>query len=503
LSRLLPGRAVSPWLDGAEHPARPTLERDLEVDVVVIGAGIIGLGTALELQRGGASVAVLETRRVGAGVSGNTTAKLSSLHGLVYDDLRSSRGTDAATAYAAANEFGIERVRANAEQLEIDCDLRRKPNYTYTEDPGRRGDLEAEAEAANAAGLPVAVTERTDLPFEVAVAIRLDDQAEFHPLKYLLGVASELDCEGPTVFEQTRATGVGRGRVSTLSGHEVTAERVIVATQLPFLDRGLFFARCPAQRSYALSARLAGAPPEGMYLSAETPTRSLRALPWNDEELVIVGGAGHELGHGDAIESYRDLEAFARRSFDVVSFEHRWSAHDFEPEDGLPYVGRLLPFSDRVLTATGMHKWGLAMGTAAASILADQALGRDNQWAKSFDPWRLPPLRAAPSYVKHNADSGLHFFADRARRGGKAAELGPGEGAVIGDRLRQKAVHRDDDGVLHAVSARCTHLGCIVDWNAAERTWDCPCHGSRFDALGEVLNGPATGNLKPEEPPQS
>jgi glycine/D-amino acid oxidase-like deaminating enzyme/nitrite reductase/ring-hydroxylating ferredoxin subunit len=446
-------------------------------------------------------VIVLEGREVGAGVTGNTTAKLSSLHGLAYDELRSTRGVEAASAYAAANEFGIERVVETAEQLAIDCDLRRKPNFTYTEDPQRRGALEAEVEAANAAGLPAVLTEETDLPFEVTAAIRLDDQAEFHPVKYLRGVADAVDGGEQTVYEQTRATGVSHGRVVTEHGHEVAAERVIVATQIPFLDRGLFFARCPVQRSYALTVRVAGAPPQGMYLSAETPTRSLRALPADGEELLIVGGAGHELGHGDAAESYRDLEAFARRSFDVQGFEHRWSAHDFMPEDGLPYVGRLLPVSDRILTATGMRKWGLAMGTAAGSILADLALGRDNDWAETFDPWRLPPLSAVPSYVKLGADTGLHLVADRIKRGGGAAELAPGEGRVVGDGLRQKAVHRDDEGVLHAVAARCTHLGCIVSWNEADQTWDCPCHGSRFGALGEVLNGPATGNLKAEQPP--
>jgi Rieske Fe-S protein len=159
------------------------------------------------------------------------------------------------------------------------------------------------------------------------------------------------------------------------------------------------------------------------------------------------------------------------------------------------------PVGDGVLTATGMRKWGLAMGVAAGSILADRTLGRENEWIEAFDPWRLPPLGAVGKYAKLGADTAVHIFGDRLRRGGDVADLAPGEGAVIGDGLKQKAVHRDADGVLHAVSARCTHLGCIVDWNAAESTWDCPCHGSRFDAKGEVLTGPATGNLKTEEPP--
>ena len=502
MSRLiLPGRAVSPWLDGAPASARPALDRDLEVDVAVIGAGIIGLTTALALHRAGASVAVLEGRQVAAAVTGNTTAKLSSLHGLAYQQIVSEHGAEVGAAYAAANESGIEWVRNTVSELGIECDLREKPNFTYTEDPERRGEIEAEVEAATAAGLPVAYTETTDLPFEVAAAVGLERQAEFHPVRYCRGLADELDRDQQRVYEGTRATGVAGGRVSTAAGHAVGAGHVVVATQLPFLDRSLLFARAPAERSYALTARIEGAVPQGMYISAEKPTRSLRAVPWDDGELLLVAGAGHELGQGDAVESVRDLEAFAERQFEVASFEHRWDAHDFMPEDNLPYIGRVTPLSDRILTASGMKKWGLAMGTAAGAILADRALGQDNEWAQTFDPWRLPPVSAAPSLIKHNAEAGVHLLGDRLKRGSGIEDLEPGEGRVVGNGRKQTAVHRDADGVLHAVSARCTHLGCIVNWNAAASTWDCPCHGSRFSPLGEVLNGPATGNLEREDPP--
>ena len=190
-----------------------------------------------------------------------------------------------------------------------------------------------------------------------------------------------------------------------------------------------------------------------------------------------------------------------RERFGAVEFPHRWDAHDFMPDDGLPYVGRLTPLSDRVLTATGMRKWGLAMGTAAARALADSVAGRATRWGETFDQWRVPPPSSLKELAVHNADSGFHFFADRLRRG-SLGHLGPGEGRVVGDGLAQKAVHRDDAGIVRAVSARCTHLGCIVRWNSAERTWDCPCHGSRFGADGEVLAGPATGPLEPVEPPK-
>ncbi len=493
----LPGRRVSLWLDGVDDPPRPPLLSDRRVDVAVIGAGIVGLQTAVELQREGADVAVLEGRRIGTGVTGNTTAKLSSLHGLRYASIASTHGIEAATAYAAANEWGLARIAELADELGIDCDLRRRPNFTYTEDPERRGELEDEVEAGTAAGLPLALTTETDLPFEVAAAVRLDDQAEFHPLRYLRGLAAGLDAGGRRIYEGSRAIAVGGGRVTTQSGAELVADRVVVATQIPFLDRGLFFARAHVQRSYAISARVEGPVPEGMYLQAESPGRSLRSHPFEGGELLIVGGESHELGHGEPADKYAALERYARERFDVAGCEHRWSAHDFMPDDGLPYIGRLQPLSDQVLTVTGLAKWGLAMGAAAARIVADEIAGRRGEWGEVFDPWRLPPLSAAPQLLKHNAGSGLHFFADRARRGGSVDDLGPGEGRIVGAGLGQTAVHRDDDGVLHAVSARCTHLGCIVRWNGAERTWDCPCHGSRFEATGEVANGPATSPLEP------
>ena len=493
----LPGRAVSPWRDGEEgRTPSPPLGEDLAVDVAVVGAGIVGLTTALEAQRDGASVAVLEGRDIGAGVTGNTTAKLSALHGLSYDPIASTHGLAAARVYAEANQWGVEHVAANAQELGLDCDLRRKPNHTYTEDPSQLDSIQAEVDAAGKAGLDVSFTTSTDLPFEITGAVRCEDQAEFHPLKYLRGVAQALEQGGARVFERTRVTGVPAEGVRTESGRTVRADRVVLATQMPFADRSLLFARCEVKRSYAITVRTAGPPPQGMYLQAESPGRTVRAIPWPGGDLLMVGGESHDLGHGDPVEKFEALERYARERFQVSSIEHRWDAHDFMPDDGLPYLGRLLPGSDRVLTATGLRKWGLAMGTAAGRILADQIAGHENSWAPTFDPWRRPSLRSVAPLIKHNADSGLQFFTGRLVLDDDPESLKPGEGSVFRDGLRLKAVHRDEAGELHAVSARCTHLGCIVRWNAPERTWDCPCHGSRFEATGEVANGPATAPLR-------
>jgi glycine/D-amino acid oxidase-like deaminating enzyme/nitrite reductase/ring-hydroxylating ferredoxin subunit len=470
------------------------------VDVAVLGGGVVGATAALLLAREGARTALLEARRLGGGVSGNTTAKLSSLHGLTYDSLRSRVGEEAARAYGEANEEGIARIAALAEELRIDCQLRRKPNFTYTESAGDREKIEAEVAAASSLGLPASYTEQTDLPFLIAAAIRFDDQAEFHPYLYVRGLIEAAEHAGCAVFERTRAVGLAGNAIRTEAGAQVRANRVIIATHAPFLDRGLFFARTHPERSYSLAVRTSGPVLEGMYLSAGNPVRSLRSHPVSGGELLIVAGESHRVGEGDEPDRYRRLEAFARERFDAQTIEYRWSAQDNMPEDGLPFVGRLVPFSDRALVVTGLRKWGLAMGTTAAAMVAEMAMGRDHRLAGFFRPERLHPVAAIPELASHNAHSGLRFVADRITRRKSLDGIAPGEGRVVGSGLGQAAVYCDDDGVIHTRSARCTHLGCIVAWNGAERSWDCPCHGSRFGPLGDVVQGPATSPLPGRDP---
>jgi glycine/D-amino acid oxidase-like deaminating enzyme/nitrite reductase/ring-hydroxylating ferredoxin subunit len=492
------GRPASLWLDTTGDPAYPALGQDLTVDVAVIGAGITGITAALLLKRGGASVAVFEAGRVCTGITGYTTAKVSSLHGLTYDSLQSTFGTEGARAYAAANQAGLERIAGYVEELGIECDLRRKPNVTYVTSSAGVRSIEKEVEAAREAGLEAAFADRLDLPFGVAAAVSVPDQAEFHPRKYVLALAELIPGEGSHVFEHTRALAVDQGSPCRVlaNGRTVTAATVVVATGMPFLDRGLYFARQTPVRSHIVAIR---APwhAHAMYISADQPTRSLRAHPIAGEELVLVGGESHKPGTGDSRASYARLASFARAHFEVEEVAYRWSTQDYETADGMPYVGRLWPFSEQILTATGFKKWGMANGTAAAMMLCDRVMERDNPWAEAFDSTRLKPLPSAHQMLKEGAQDGFYFFADRVRKRASEQDVATGEGRVVGAGLGQAAVYRDESGERHAVSARCTHLGCIVSWNAAELTWDCPCHGSRFDVEGRVVQGPAVNPLKP------
>jgi glycine/D-amino acid oxidase-like deaminating enzyme/nitrite reductase/ring-hydroxylating ferredoxin subunit len=492
------------WLATASPTSYPALDGDVATDVAVLGGGITGLVTAVLLLRAGLAVTVIDQHRLGTGVTGHTTAKLSSLHGLTYARLSSSFGEEGARTYAQANEAGIERIAGLVEEHRIDCDFRRRPNYTYAASQDDLPKIEAEVEAAAAAGLPASLVDAVPLPFPTAGAIRVEEQAELHPTKFLSGLAEVLASEGCQIFEHTRALKVRDGlpcRVETESG-TITADHVVVATHFPFPDRALYFARMHPERSYCVAGRLEGPPPDGMFISCSAPTRSIRSHPFAEEELLIIGGEGHKVGQGGrTAPRYRALEAFAREHFGVRSLEYRWSTQDNMPADGVPFVGKLTPRSRGTYTATGFRKWGLAMGAAAGEMIRDAIAGDEHEWQAFFDTDRLNVTASAKDLVTENVNAGFHFFADRLtkRAGASTDDLAPTEGKIVSSGGRQIAVSKDERGAVHAVSARCTHVGCIVSWNDAERTWDCPCHGSRFGVDGSVLQGPAVHPLGSRE----
>jgi glycine/D-amino acid oxidase-like deaminating enzyme/nitrite reductase/ring-hydroxylating ferredoxin subunit len=495
------------WLEDAET-VYPPPSGALEVDVAVIGAGITGATTALLLKGAGKSVALVEMNRVCSGATGYTTAKLTVGHSLVYAELSGRFGVETARIYARSNQEAIERVAALVADHALECDFERASNYVYVERGAPTGELEREAAAAREAGVDAELTTETDLPYPVAAAVRVADQAQFHPWKYVSGLARLVDGDGSRVCELTRATGVRSGHpcvVETNRG-EIRARHVVVATQLPFLDRGLYFAKAHPTKSYAVAAAVDDAP-RGMYISADQPTRSVRSTPGGDgRRILIVGGEGHRPGEEpDTHRRYRRLEQFLAERFGVGSAEYRWSTHDYTTLDKLPYIGRLRRGDDRVYVATGFAKWGMTKGTLAASIISDAILGRRNADAAVFDANRLDPRRSALTFAKENGRVGFAFFRDRVRQRPERRTLdvlAPGQGTIIRSGAKQYAVHRDEEGALHAVSARCTHLGCIVGWNPADRAWECPCHGSRFAADGTLMQGPATADLPREELPE-
>lgn len=460
---------MSYWVDTAPHTARAPLEGEIRSDCCVVGGGVLGFLAAILLKEAGLTVTVLEAREIGRGVTGHSTAKVTSGHGVIYSRLRRSFGADGARIYGTANEAGRELIEELVARYEIDCDLERQDNFVYTELSSNVARLEAEAGAAREAGLPASFVADLPLPYEVRGAVKLEHQAQFHPRRFVVGLAEEIPGDGSEVFEGTMATAVGvrEGLLAVeTDGGRVIADDVIVATHLPFLDRGLFFAKAHPHRSYAVAGYHEDAP-EGMHISDGGATRSIRAIREGDRRLLLVGGEGHKTGHKtDTNEPFEKLARFARERFGLEEISHRWATHDYVSVDHVPYVGRVTRGSENILTATGFGKWGFTNGAAAAIMLRDLILGHRNDWMRVFDSKRIKPLASAASFAKENGDVAFRFVADRVDR----------------------------------TSPRCTHLGCVLKENLAEDTWDCPCHGSRFTSDGKVIQGPATADLKQVKP---
>jgi glycine/D-amino acid oxidase-like deaminating enzyme/nitrite reductase/ring-hydroxylating ferredoxin subunit len=493
------------WSVLAQPRSRARLLGKKQSDVVVVGAGIVGLTTALFLRRAGREVTVVEARRVGEGTTGYSSAKVTCLQQLMYSTIEDSTGPDQARIYAQANRWGLETVRSLVDDLGIDCGLERHPALTFTRDPEQVSRIRQEFEAATRAGLPVQFVEQSDLPFPIQAGVLLEHQAAFDPLAYCRGLARVLEALGCLIYEGSRVSDVteadgddGGLTATTDAGGELECRHLVLASGIPFLDRGGFFARTHPSRSYCVAMSGASPIPRTLSINVEEPTVSIRPIPRKDgPPLLLVTGSDHKVGQREDTEgAYAFLEEFGRREFGATAVEARWSAQDFIPVDDLPLVG-LMHHSRSIRVATGFAKWGLAMGTAAARILSDGIMGTENPWAEVFDAGRTQLKGGLGTAVKEGLDDARHFVGDRLRQTAAPPleDLAPGTGGICRHEGEAVAAFRDADGHLRLLSPTCTHLGCRVTWNPAEQSWDCPCHGSRFSVEGTVLDGPAVKPL--------
>ena len=495
---------VSYWISSTPETSYPSLAGDQHVDVAIVGGGIFGITAAYLLKQEGLSVAVIEGDRILRGVTGYTTAKISSSQHLIYSQLMKKFGEDGARIYGQSQEAALAKMAVFVEELGIDCDFERQDNYVYTESESELSSVREEAEVAASLGLPSEFVTESPLPFPIKGAVRFTNQAQFHPRKYLLALAERVHGGGSHIFEETKALDVDEGepcRVVTDRG-TLTATDVIVATNLPFLDRGLFFTKVHPMRSYVIAGYVDRASaPEGMHISAESPTRSVRLIPDGQRTLLMLGGEGHKTGQEPDTEArYQRLENDARQRYGLTTIDYRWSTQDTSPVDMVPYIGRMTRGSRHLFTGTGFRKWGMTNGTLAAMLLTDRIADRENRWAAFYDSKRLDIPQSAEEFVKENVNVAQHWLGDRISTPGDPLEdVAPGDGTVIRRGAKSIAVYKEPDGKLRGLSAVCTHLACIVHFNNAEKSWDCPCHGSRFDLDGAVLQGPATKPLEPED----
>lgn len=464
---------TSLWNDRRPHvePVPPAVTGDW--DVVVVGAGITGLTLAGLLARAGRSVLVVEARHVGAGTTGGSTAKVSLLQGTHYSRIARRHPTSVLRRYAEANAEGLAWIDRFCGEHGVD--RQRRPAYTYANGAQGARAVRSELDALHRAGLEQATwVDEVPLPFPTAGAVRMDDQLQLDPVELVDALAADARAHGAVVAEGVRVRqvhGHGPSRVVTEAG-DARAATVVVATNMPILDRGAFFARAEPARSYSLAFRTAEPAVDGMYLSADQPSRSLRDAPDADGTLLLVGGEGHQVGAATSEAEHVDrIRSWTAEHFPGAVETHAWSAQDYLTHSGLPYVGPLLPGSDAVLVAGGYSKWGLTNGVAAALALSGRILGGHQEWASAYEPWSTRELSGIPTGLRVNANVALEMTT------GWFHKL---TGAVSGGDSRPV----------------CTHLGGVLRWNDAEDSWDCPLHGSRFGADGRVLEGPATCPLK-------
>ncbi len=493
---------VSLWLDREQDYETDPFTADARYTDVVVGAGLTGLVTALLLARAGRQVALVEARQVGAVTTGNTTGKVSLLQGTVLSSILSENSREVAHAYLEGNREGMAWLLHYCQQHGVA--VQRRDAYTYANTPQGTQTVRDELEACSRLGLDVSYVQDVELPFPSFGAVRLADQAQFDPMDALTALVADFRAHGGIVHEGVRVVDVVSGspdRVITPAG-VLLADNVILATGSPILDRGLYFTKLVPLRSYGLSFRVPGPIPQGMYLSADSPSRSLRTAPQAAEELLVVGGNGHVVGReASARRRVDELTAWTAQHFPAAERTHVWSAQDYQSLNKVPFVGKLPRGGGHVYLATGYNKWGMTNAVAAALRISAEILGGQLPWAQTLGRRITHPISMLKG-AKAGAAVGV-----QAVRGWVASEASalsdadavPGEGhGVVGRRGVRPVAVSTVDGQTCAVSAICTHLGGVLKWNDAELSWDCPLHGSRFAADGTVLEGPATRDLEPE-----
>lgn len=470
------------WSQSCPIPERPPLSGGIQTEVAVIGAGMAGILIADRLQRAGKQVVVLEAGRIAGGQTRNTTAKITSQHGLFYRRLIQDTGEENARRYAMANEAAIREYRERVRSESIDCDWQEENAYLYG---GSASLLEEEAEAARQLGLPARYLPGFPLPFFPGGVVEFSGQAQFHPLKFIRAVAESL-----IIYEHTTVQTVEEHSIQTNRG-QVEAEQIVFACHFPFLNfPGMYFARMHQERSYVLALAQADFP-KGMFLGAGEPSYSIRHYG----DILLFGGEGHRTGENARGGRYQALRQKAQEIFPGSREVGCWSAQDCMPIDRIPYIGAYSPGKPDWYVATGFQKWGMTSAMVSAMLLSDLICGNGNPYAPAFSPERISTqgipnlMNEGGQAVKGLAKQIFQLPADTID------SLAPGFGGIVTHQGQKTGVYKDEGGQAYLVDTRCPHLGCQLEWNPDEKSWDCPCHGSRFDYRGKRISGPAQEDI--------
>ncbi|WP_392535485.1 FAD-dependent oxidoreductase [Nostoc sp. C117] len=500
------GKTISIWMTTAEVPEQPVLTENIYADVCIIGAGIAGMSTAYILTRQGKSVVVLDDGLIGGGQTARTTAHLSNALSYRYYELEQIHGKEGAKVIAQSHTTAINTIEAIATQENINCDFERLDGYLFAPDLKSIDDIQHELEAAHRVGLTdVEMVKKAPLTdFDTGVCLRFPRQGQFDPLKYLAGLAEAIQRRGGRIYTRAHVEKIQGGllaRVETSTGQVVTADAVVVATNSPISNLASMHFKQAPYITFVIALKVPhGSVAKALYWDTIDPYHYVRLQKLDDEyDLLIVGGEDHKTGQADdANARYARLQTWTRERFPMAQeLLFHWSGQVMNSDDGIAYIGKNPFDEDNVYIVTGDTGIGMTHGTIAGILLTDLILERKNTWAELYDPSRVR-VGGVSDFISENVNVATQYL-DWLTPGDvdSVEKIAPGKGAVIRNGLTKIAAYRDEKGTLHQHSAICTHLNCIVAWNSLENTWDCPCHGSRFDTQGKVINGPAINGLTP------
>ncbi|MDT9335289.1 FAD-dependent oxidoreductase [Clostridium perfringens] len=474
----------SVWSESCKFRKREALNKDIKTDVLVIGAGIAGILTAYMLKQNGREVVLIDAAEIASGNTKNTTAKITSQHDLIYSKLITEFGEEKARQYAKANELAIKKYKEIIEDRRIDCDFEEKSAYVYS--LNEVDVLKEEVEAAKNLGIDAEFVQEVNLPFKINGAVKFNNQAQFNPLKFLRGISNEL-----VIYENTRVLEIKENLVVT-SGGNITANNIVVATHYPIMNApGYYFMKIHQERSYVLALENTSKI-DGMYIDINKEGYSFRTY----NNLLLLGGISHRTGENEEGGSYDELRKVAKKLYPKAKEKYYWSAQDCMTIDGIPYIGRYSSETPNIYVATGFNKWGMTSSMVSAMIISDMILEKENDFSEIFSPRRFDLSLSINNIANDLIETAKNFIAQKVYIPSSEIEhIKNGHGGIIEYNGEKVGVYKNKEGKEFFVSTKCTHLGCQLSWNADELTWDCPCHGSRFDYKGRLIGSPATKDL--------
>ena len=477
----------SVWSNNCNFKKREALDKDISTEILVIGAGIAGILTAYMLKERGMRVVLIDAGKTAGGNTQNTTAKITSQHNLIYDTLISEFGEEKARQYAVANETAIKKYKEIIKEKSIDCDFEEKAAYVFSRNNTEK--IKKEVEAARKLGIDAQFVEEIDLPFKIKGAVRFNNQAQFNPLKFLKHISEEL-----TIYEDTKSLEIKDNIVITEGGN-ITADKIVVATHYPIMNvPGFYFLKMHQERSYVVALENAGHI-DGMYIDLDESGYSFRSY----KDLILFGGIKQRTGENKTGDSYSSLKEAAKELYPDSKAVYWWSAQDCMTIDGIPYIGRYSDNTPDIYVATGFNKWGMTSSMVAAMIISDMICGIENDFSEIFSPKRFDLSLSISNIGKDMVETTKNFIAQKIYIPSSTIEhIENGHGGIIEYDGQKVGVYKNVDGEVFTVSTKCSHLGCQLQWNADELSWDCPCHGSRFDYRGRIIDSPAVKNIVEE-----